>query len=110
MNENFCEELKKELVRQAVKSQAIQCMILVQIVNLGKDFNLYNNQDVIDSKLFGTGKPNELFEDALGDFIAIAYESNKCLITDGDKVLLSQYSGYSDDEIYIPLIIIDNTK
>ena len=33
--------------------------------------------------------------------------SNKCIITEGDEVLRSQHAGYSDDEIYVPLIIID---
>lgn len=76
----------------------------------GKDFILYEKQDIIDSNLFGEGDKNELFEDAIGDFIAIAYESNKCLVMEGDEVLTSQHAGYSDDEIYVPLIIIDRTK
>ncbi len=77
--------------------------------NFGNDFKLYSKQEIIDSHLFGDGDEHELFEDALGDFIAIAENSNKCLITDGDEVLASQHAGYSDDEIYVPLIIIDKT-
>ena len=76
----------------------------------GEYFNLYTKEDIIDSKLFGDGEANELFEQALGDYIAIAEKSNKCLVTDGDEVLVSQHAGYTDDEIYIPLIIIDKTK
>lgn len=76
----------------------------------GKDFKLYEKQDIIDSKLFGEGEKNGLFEDAIGDFIAIAYESNKCIIMYDDEAFASQHAGYSEDEIYIPLIIIDKAK
>ncbi len=76
----------------------------------GNYFKLYNKSEIIESNLFGDGTPNELFEDALGDFIAIAEDSNKCLVTDGDDVLFSQHAGYTDDEVYIPLIIIDKTN
>ena len=73
----------------------------------GKYFSLYTKEDVIKSNLFGDGIENELFRDALGDFIAIAEKSNKCIVADGDEALYSQHAGYTDDEIYVPLIIID---
>lgn len=76
---------------------------------LGKYFSLYDKKDIISSKLFGDGTPNELFNDSIGDYIAIAENSNKCLISDGDDILNSQHAGYTDDEIYIPLIVIDKT-
>ena len=75
----------------------------------GDYFSLYDKNDIINSKLFGDGIPNELFDDAIGDFIAIA-NSNKCLITDGDNVLFSQHAGYTDDELFVPLIIVDKTE
>mgnify|MGYP001059661525 CR=1 FL=1 len=74
---------------------------------LGNDMKLYSKQEIIESKLFGYGKPNELFEDALGDYIAIAYETGKCIVSSGDDVYISHHAGYSDDEIYVPLIVID---
>ena len=76
---------------------------------LGKYFSFYDKEDIISSKLFGEGTPNELFNDAIGDYIAIAENSNKCLIIDDDDILNSQHAGYTDDEIYIPLIVIDKT-
>lgn len=75
--------------------------------NFGKDFKLYSQSEIIKSHLFGDGEENELFRDAIGDFISIAENSNKCIITDGDEVLKSQHAGYSADEIYVPLIVID---
>lgn len=73
---------------------------------LGEYFSLYSKDDIIKSKLFGSGTENELFKDAIGDYIAIAETSNKCLIDEGDEVLYSQHAGYTDDEIMIPLIIV----
>lgn len=75
--------------------------------NFGNDFKLYAKSEIIKSHLFGYGDENELFREAIGDFMAIAENSNKCIITDGDEVLKSQHAGYSDDEIYVPLIVID---
>ena len=75
--------------------------------SLGNYFTLYSKEEIIASKLFGEGEQNELFESALEDFIAIAESSNKCLIDDGDEVLFSHHAGYTDDEIYIPLIVVD---
>lgn len=77
---------------------------------LGNYFSLYDKNDVLNSNLFGDGYPNELFKDAIGDFIAIAENTNKCLVDDCDEVLFSQHAGYTDDEIYVPLIIIDKTN
>ena len=71
----------------------------------GEYFTLYEKEDIKTSNLFGDGDYNELFDDAIGDYIAIAESDNKCLITDGDDVLYSQHAGYTDDEIYVPLII-----
>ena len=76
---------------------------------LGNDLGLYDKQEVIDSHLFGDGEENELFREAIGDFIAIAENSNKCILTKGDTEHKSQHAGYSDDEIYVPLIVIDKT-
>lgn len=75
-----------------------------------KDFNLYSKEEVIESNLFGTGKEHPLFKSSLGEFLAIAEDSDKCIIAEGDTPLTSQHAGYSDDEIYIPLIIIDKTS
>lgn len=73
----------------------------------GNDIKIYSKQEVIDSKLFGDGEANELFEDALGDYLAIAYDTGKCIVSSGDDVYVSHHAGYSDDEIYVPLIVVD---
>lgn len=73
------------------------------------DFDLYDKEDIINSKLFGDGKENPIFRDALGDYLAIA-KTDKTLLYGGSEVLKSQHAGYTDDEIYVPLIMIDKTK
>lgn len=75
----------------------------------GDYFNLYTKTEIIESKLFGDGEENPLFRSALGDYIAIAENSNKTLLAENDEIDFSQHAGYTDDEIFIPLIIIDKT-
>lgn len=71
----------------------------------GNYFSLYTKKEVMDSKLFGDGKECEWFEEAIGDYLAIAEHSNKYLVDEGDHILYSQHAGYTDDEIYVPLIM-----
>ena len=75
----------------------------------GNDFDLYPMEEVIESKLFGDGKENEIFRDALGDYLAIG-KTNKTLLYKGSEELYSQHAGYTDDEIYVPLILIKTNK
>ena len=76
----------------------------------GNYFKLYKKQDIIDSNLFGDGEQNELFDSAIGDYIALAENSNKCILVDGDELLKSQHAGYTDDEILVPLILKKTNK
>ena len=75
----------------------------------GSDFDLYKMEDVIQSKLFGDGEENEIFRDSLGDFLAIG-KTNKTILCEGSVALKSQHAGYTDDEIYVPLIVIKTKK
>lgn len=68
------------------------------------DFDLYTKEEVLKSKLFGDGDINPILESELGDYISIA-KTNKAILYKGDEVLVSHHAGYTDDEIYVPLII-----
>ena len=72
----------------------------------GNDFDLLSKQEVIDKKLFGDGEENPIFRSALGDFLAIA-KGNKALLYKGDKEFLSHHAGYTEDEVWVPLIVIE---
>lgn len=71
-----------------------------------EDFDLYTKEEIIKSNLFGIGKENEVFRDILGDYITIA-KTNKAILYGGTQTLKAQHAGYTDDEIYIPLIVIN---
>ena len=66
-------------------------------------------EDVIESKLFGDGEENEIFRDALGDYLAIG-KTDKTLLYTGSDVLKSQHAGYTSDEILVPLIMIKTRR
>lgn len=70
------------------------------------DFILYDKEDIINSKLFGDGIENEIFRDSLGDYLAIAI-TDKTLIYIGSERLKSHHAGYTDEEIFVPLIVVD---
>lgn len=74
-----------------------------------EDFDLYTKEDIINSHLFGDGKENKVFRDILGDYLAIA-KTDKALLYEGGTELKSQHAGYTDDEILVPLILIDTKK
>lgn len=77
--------------------------------HFSNDFDLYSMEDVIYSKLFGDGEENEIFRDALGDYLAIG-KTDKTLLYIGSEELKSQHAGYTDDEILVPLIVIKAKK
>jgi predicted AlkP superfamily pyrophosphatase or phosphodiesterase len=71
------------------------------------DFILLKKDEVIDKQLFGEGKENIRFNSCLGDYLAVAI-SNKCIV---DKIdpdpLKGMHAGITEDEILVPLIIIE---
>ena len=73
------------------------------------DFDLYSVENVIESKLFGDGVENKVFRDALGDYIAIG-KTDKALFDIEGELSKSQHAGYTNDEIYVPLIVIECKK
>ena len=73
---------------------------------------MLSKKEILDYKLFGEyseGNKHELFENSFGDFMAIPKDSsNKALLGEYDHGVASYHGGYSDDEIYIPLIVLSN--
>lgn len=70
----------------------------------GKWFILLSKQEVIDCQLFGDGNKHPLFEQAIGDYLAIAIDKYN-LLTKENFPLYSVHAGYTDDEVYVPLIV-----
>ena len=74
--------------------------------NFGEYFELYTKQEVIDGKFFGDGDENPIFNSALGDYLAIA-TGNKTILYSGDKEFVSSHAGNTEDEVLVPLIVIE---
>ena len=76
------------------------------IISEPKDYKgKFNYRFIIDGELLIDGIENEIFRDALGDYLAIG-KTNKALLYNGNEELESQHAGYTDDEILVPLIVI----
>ncbi|MBQ4253492.1 MAG: alkaline phosphatase family protein [Erysipelotrichaceae bacterium] len=75
--------------------------------NFGQWFTLYPAKEIVESQLFGDGEMHPDFVEELGDYLAIADKGNRCLLTEGDHALFSQHAGYLDDEIFVPLIVVE---
>lgn len=91
----FVKEDKKELFKDLFNK------------HFGEDFDLHEKEEVIASHLFGDGSENEVFRDILGDYLAIG-KTNKAILYIGNKAFKSQHAGYTDDEILVPLIVIES--
>ena len=74
----------------------------------GGAFDLYTKEEIIENKLFGDKENNPKFYDLLGDYIAIGksnYFMDYCINNTND--MKSVHSGYSINEMIIPLILIN---
>ncbi len=74
---------------------------------LKDDFIILTKKEVIDRNLFGTGNENKYFNDAIGDYIAIAVGNKAIRYTDNVRMKKSNHSGITEDEMYVPLIIYE---
>ena len=122
MTEKLCEKLKDTIIFVVADHGHIKVENIflknypdiVECFRMGtstevRATSFFIKEDVLDSNLFGDGEKNELIDSELGDYIAIA-KTNKTLIYEGDEVLYSHHAGYTDDEIYVPLIIVDKCE
>lgn len=70
-------------------------------------FILLTKKEVIKQKIFGDGKQHKLFNDEIGDYLAIAIDDVTIRHDDDGHVFKSSHSGITEDEMLVPLIIID---
>ena len=83
------------------------------IKDFGDDFFLLSKEEVLEYNLFGEYAENnkhELYESYFGDFIGIAKDSSDMVLLGQKEVpnKVSFHGGYSDDELYVPLIVLAN--
>ncbi len=73
------------------------------------DFELFTHKEVIDKNLFGIGKSCNKFEDFIGDFQVVSKSSKSIRYLPNNKKdrLKSSHAGISEDEMLIPLIVVN---
>ena len=73
----------------------------------GDKFWILTKEDVIDRRLFGTGKDHELLSDMLGDFICISVSDAAVFLTHEEMRLTpGGHAGLTKAELEIPLIAV----
>ena len=74
----------------------------------GDKFLLWTKEQVLRTKLFGTGKEHPNFQGMLGDYLAIAVDDLSIYNTREEAGLfIGVHAGLTEDEMTIPLIVID---
>jgi len=80
--------------------------------DFGDDFFLLSRKEILEMEIFGEyalDNKHKLFENSFGDFMAFAKDSsNTALLGESDHGVASYHGGYSDDEIFVPLIVLSN--
>lgn len=72
-----------------------------------KEFILLDKDEVKKQKLFGIGESRFNFDDAIGDYLAIAINDKMILDNPESFTPKSQHAGLTEDEMIIPLILIE---
>ena len=73
----------------------------------GDDFLILTKEEVIDERLFGTGKDHELFRDMLGDYLAVSVSGTSIFLTHKEADLMpGGHAGLTKAEMEIPLLAI----
>lgn len=74
----------------------------------GEKFWLMSKEEVIQRQLFGPNTEHPSFRDMLGDYVAIAISDlTICVTREEANDLIGVHAGITEDEMEIPLIIID---
>lgn len=71
------------------------------------NFILKTTEEVIDENLFGTGIENPLFRESIGDYCALAITNKYFRYSENSVNLVSMHAGFTEDEMIVPLIIIE---
>ena len=72
----------------------------------GNDFVLKTREEILDSKIFGTGEEHPLFRDSLGDYFALAVGDKYIRYLQKSDKHAAMHAGFTEDEMRIPLIVI----
>ncbi len=75
----------------------------------GDKFLLWTKEQVLNSKIFGTGAQHPDFREMLGDYLAIAVDDLSIYNSREEKeFFIGVHAGLTEEEMMIPLIVIEN--
>ena len=72
-----------------------------------KDFVLKTRNEIINERILGDGIENKYLIDSIGDFVALAVSDKYFRYCDNSTNFKSMHAGFTEDEMIIPLIIIE---
>ena len=69
--------------------------------------SIFSKEEIIERKLFGTGKDHELFSDMLGEYICISVSDVAVFLTHEEMNMTpGGHAGLTKEELEIPLIAV----
>ena len=77
--------------------------------NLSKEFYLMKSNKLVEKNFYGLFTPHKELLNRIGDYVLIAKENYimlDTLLCQKDKIPIGNHGGISEEEIYVPLIII----
>jgi predicted AlkP superfamily pyrophosphatase or phosphodiesterase len=110
---SICDMLKREL---SIDSRCTSYFIKdefkdkfkEEFIKIFKDeFYILDHDEAINSNLFGNSYKNPLFESMIGDYLVIAKTNSTIMETQNKMQMVGVHSGYTLEEITIPLIVIE---
>ena len=79
--------------------------------NFGKEFLLLTKQEFLEKGFLGSGVKHKKIEDFIGDYIAMSISDSiivlETYLAEGKKIKESTHCGLTEDEMEVPLIIIE---
>lgn len=76
----------------------------------GDHFILMDRNRLFESGLLGEGTSHPMVDELVGDYIAIAKDSFCLAMDHNDDELIGVHAGLTQDEMLVPLIVIDRTR
>lgn len=73
----------------------------------GDDFMLLSKKEILEKQLFGTGAYHPKFMSMLGDYFAVA-TGDISIMTGGIRNWLSDHGGATEEEMRVPLIVLND--
>ena len=75
------------------------------------EFMLLSREEVLKMNLLGVGEKHKRLEEFIGDFLAVSISDSiirlETYLTDGKPLKKSTHCGLTEDEMLVPVIVID---